>query len=577
MIFNEYKTAVPYIAICVLLVCSILGIGTYQHLTAKNSASSTPELLPQNAVPATSSTDNLDKAHKAYASGNMQEAIAHYQHALKDHPQLTHILLRLGNAHVALNNYAQALAYYQSILAIDPYNVGAHLCAGVAQHNLKQYEHAVASFQKAIALHPTYYDAYMQSSLSLSSLHRYEEAINALEKAARIEPKKLETYAQLGYVYNKMGDTKHAIAAYAQALEIDPHNATALQGTGYSLRLQGDMHDAIPFLKKAIAVQPDHIDAHIGLAFCYWALGEYDKAWPEYEWRWKMHGMYPEKLNTPLLKAENIGGSSILLYYEQGMGDTLQYIRYAKELKKRGAKKIVCRVQKPLKKLLSLCEYVDDIVLDGDEVRTDYQAPLMSMPLILNTRADSIPCDIPYIKADTTILQQWQEVLRKDTNFKIGLCWHVDPIHEEIKSPLAKRSIPLALFAPLAQNKNVSFYSLQKMVGEDQLNDLPAGFNVISFGADFDKKNGSFMDCTAVISELDLVISVDTSVVHIAGALGKPVWTLLPSSPDPRFHTTGDIMPWYPSMRLFRTIKPYDWKTTIAQVDTELKKMLEEK
>lgn len=579
MIISEYKPTIAYVSIGILIACSVLSIGVYQHLTAKHDPektvlSYTAEEQPMNnhATP-----DTLDRAQSAYNAGNMPDAIALYKQALKEEPHLIHILLRLGNAYMATNNFAQAAGYYQSILAIDPLNFSALICAGVAQQHLKQYEQAVTSFQQALAMQPNYYDGHVQLSLIFSSMKEYEKAIMQLKKAINIDNSKTEPYIQLGFVYNKIGETTHAIDAYKKAIALDPRNAGAHQGVGYSLRLQGDMREAIPYLEKAIAAQSDHIDAHIGLAFCHWALGDYEKAWPEYEWRWKMHGMNPEKLDVPLLSKDKIAGSSVLLYYEQGMGDTIQYIRYAQELKKQGARKIVCRVQKPLKKILSLCSFVDQIIIDGEQVKTDYQAPLMSMPLILGTRADSIPCDMPYLTTDAQLVEQWRSVLKKDTNFKIGLCWHVDPIHEEMKSPLAKRSIPLKLFAPLAQLPHVSFYSLQKMAGEDQLKDLPAHFKVTSFGADFDSKNGSFMDSAAVISQLDLVISVDTSVVHIAGALGKPVWTLLPSSPDPRFHTEGEQMPWYPSMKLFRTEKPYDWQTTINTVYKELKKLLNSK
>lgn len=586
MIQQDHRTLLPYLVVSVVVAFSILGKDVIKNWFT-NSPQHTHEqplqhIPPTHNAPAAAekqeqmNTTNelLQQANTHYNRGNMPQAIQLYQRALKNHPHLIQTLMRLGNAHVAKNEYKQAQHYYKSILAIDPNNMGTYVCLGVTHQNLKQHEQAVTAFNKALQFYPDFYDAHLQVSLALSDLQRYDEAITSAQKAQELKSNQIEPHVQLGYIYNKLGDTKNAIPMYKKALRVDGNNVTALQGLGYSLRLQGDMKEAIPYLEKAIRVNPNHVDSHIGLAFCNWALGNYEKAWQEYEWRWKIHGMNPQAMNTPMLTADAVKGSSILLYPEQGMGDTLQYVRYAKELKKRGAKKIICRVQKPLKRLLSSCDYIDQIVTNEKNIKADYQAPLMSMPLILGTRVETIPMGIPYLKADEKLVIDWKEKLKNDKNFKIGLCWHVDPVHEEIKSPLAKRSIPLKLFAPLAEHKNVSFYSLQKIVGEDQLDDLPEGFKVTSFGADFDKTNGSFMDTAAVMQNLDLIISVDTSVVHVAGAMDKEVWTILPFSPDPRFHTEGDTMAWYPSMKLFRTPKPFDWETSIAQVNKELKQVL---
>ncbi len=579
MIQQDHKVLLPYLFVSLIVALSILGKDVIAQLwsnpqtpTQKHALRTPPTSAHEEQ---TSATNNLlQQANNHYARGDMPQAIQIYQKALKDHPHLLQTLLRLGNAHVARNEHEQAQHYYKSILAIDPNNMGAYICLGVTHQNLKQHAEAVTAFNKALKFYPNFYDAHLQLSVALCDLERYDEALASAQKAESLKPNIPEPYIQQGYIYNKIGDTKKAVPVYKKALKIDGNNVTALQSLGYSLRLQGDMHEAIPYLKKAISINPNHVDAHIGLAFCHWAMGNYEQAWQEYEWRWKIHGMNPAKMDTPMLNANSIKDKTILLYPEQGMGDTLQYVRYAKELKQRGAKQVICRVQKPLKTLLSCCEYIDRVVVDEKNIKADYQAPLMSMPLILGTRADNIPMNIPYLKADEKLVLDWKEKLQHDKNFKIGLCWHVDPIHEEVKSPIAKRSIPLKLFAPLANNKNVSFYSLQKIVGEDQLNDLPQGFKVSSFGKDFDKKHGSFMDTAAVMESLDLIISVDTSVVHVAGAMDKEVWTILPYSPDPRFHAEGDVMPWYPSMKLFRTEKPFDWESSIAQVNKELQRKL---
>ena len=242
-----------------------------------------------------------------------------------------------------------------------------------------------------------------------------------------------------------------------------------------------------------------------------------------------------------------------------------------------GAAKVICKVQKPLVKLLSRCPFIDKVVHDINDAGTyDCYTHLMSLPRIFNMQPDNIPAEMPYLYADPTLEKEWKEKLSKDKNFKVGICWHVDPIHEETKSPWSLRSVELDQLAPLANIKNVTFYSLQKLDNpQQQLKNLPKGMTFHTFGPDFDRKNGSFMDSAAIIKNLDLVITVDTCIAHLAGALNKSVWMLLPYAPDCRWYLKRTDSPWYPTMTMFRQKKPSHWDKTIENIAVALGKEIQ--
>ena len=218
---------------------------------------------------------------------------------------------------------------------------------------------------------------------------------------------------------------------------------------------------------------------------------------------------------------------------------------------------------------------MDKLITDfGDKLKFDYQIPLLNIPGVIKTNLKTIPAEIPYLKADPQLVNFWKNKLAHDKKFRIGLCWHVDPEHELDKSPWAIRSFPAHLFVPLNTAGNVSFYSLQKINGEEQLKNLPDSFSIHTFGYNFDEKHGRFMDSAAVIMNLDLIITVDTSIAHLAAAMGKKVWMILPYSPDCRWYDDRSDTPWYPTMRLFRQPKPYDWESVSKELTNALKKEL---
>ena len=271
----------------------------------------------------------------------------------------------------------------------------------------------------------------------------------------------------------------------------------------------------------------------------------------------------------------HLDGKTIFLHAEQGLGDTFQFIRYARIAKEKGGT-VIAGVQKPLVKLLSLCPYIDKVVsLDEKPPAFDLHAPLMSLPYILKTTIDSVPTDIPYLYADSELVEYWKKKqLSSDKNIKVGICWQGNNKYSTpmLRATVAFKSIDINKLNPLGAVPGVSIYSLQKTTGTDQLKTLAPEFMIHTFDDDFDESNGRFMDTAAVIKNLDLVITVDTSIGHLAAALGKPTWVILPNPPDWRWMLERDDTPWYPTMRLFRQPTPGDWESVIEVVAQELKK-----
>lgn len=530
-------------------------------------------IQPSRAAESTLSTQ-LDYGIALYKEGKTQEAISTYLGALATMPDLARGLLQLANSYAAIGNHEQAVPNYLCALSLEPRFISGYILLGMSYLQLKQYDQAIKYFTIAHKLTPDNIDVHLQLSKVHMDLGSYTQALEHAHKAYDLQPTNIHTLLNIGHIHNKQGTLNDAVIWYKKAIDLNPQFANAHYNLGYTLRIMKKPQEALAHLLRAEQLHPKYIDAHIALAQTYWGLKEYDKAWQEYEWRWKLLGIDLNAMGTPLWDGCDLHGKTILLYCEQGLGDTLQFIRYAKMVKEKGAH-IICKIQKPLISLLASYPFVDEFITNLDQIKgihLDYQAPLLNLPGIFKTNEQTIPAQIPYLYADPKLIQHWAQKLSHDRKFKIGLCWHVDPEHELDKSPWSKRNVPASLFAPLARIPGLSFYSLQKINGEDQLKNVPEDFVVHTFGYNFDESHGRFMDTAAVIMNLDLIITVDTSIAHVAAALGKKVWMLLPYSPDPRWYDEGNKTEWYPSMRLFRQPKPYDWASVFEEVKNTLKK-----
>src|SRR3990167_6608659 len=321
---------------------------------------------------------------------------------------------------------------------------------------------------------------------------------------------------------------------------------------GRICKVAGDSTQAQSFLKAALFKRPDDWATNWDLADLLLLHGDLRRGWLGFAHRWKHDELYQKKL----WRGESLENKTIVVYCQWGLGDTFMYIRYLQLLKQRGAT-VVCVCQKPLRTLLSHCTYIDALLLKDDTLpEFDYQAPIAYLPDVLDTRLDTIPNNVPYIYVPQELCEYWHEELAADNKFKIGICWQGakrdDPQTDN-------RSILLQELKPLLSLPDVSIYSLQQGMGTEQLETLSSEIPIHKFNNNFDQTHGPFMDTAAVMKNLDLVITIDTSIAHLSGALGVPTWVLLPYAVEWRFFLNRNDSPWYPTMRLFRQSVSGDW------------------
>ncbi|HEX6512541.1 MAG TPA: tetratricopeptide repeat-containing glycosyltransferase family protein, partial [Chloroflexota bacterium] len=361
-----------------------------------------------------------------------------------------------------------------------------------------------------------------------------------------------------GTLLQELGRPREAVAAYRQALAIRPHYPEALHNLSEALQDLHQMRDAIATCEQALALDPEFADAHCGLAFALLREGDLKRGFEQYEWRFRRRDYLPlrRELQGPAWQGEDLKGKIVLLYVEpaQGFGDTLQFARFAPELAARGAMVLV-ECQPALVRLFgSLAGAAGIVSLGGHLPAFDLQASLMSLPYLLGTTLETIPASVPYLAPPADVQTRWRKRLGAGGAFRVGLVWATHPGHERRRSP---RTLALDALTPLASIPRIQLFSLQKGAAS-----LPADMGLIDLGPEL----GDFADTGAAIMNLDLVISVDTAVAHLAGALGRPVWTMLPFAAEWRWQLERRDSPWYPSMRLFRQPIWGDWTSVVAEV-----------
>lgn len=386
-------------------------------------------------------------------------------------------------------------------------------------------------------------------------------AVNLITQAIRINPRVAIFYNNLGEVFRAMNVIDKAIACYEMAIKLEANNLEGYSNLGRALMEKGRIDEAISACQTAIDFKPDFADGHWNKALLLLLKGNFAEGWAEFEWRWRCKNPpLPRKnFSQPLWKGSDPTGRALLLYAEQGFGDTIQFVRYAPLAAKRGARVIV-ECQPELKSLLQGVEGVEVLLAAGEPLPPfDLQAPLLSLPLAFNTTIHNIPDHAPYISTNPSLVEAWRTKLACDHCFKVGLVW----------AGKTMRSLSLSAFAPLGAMRGVRFYSLQKGKEAEEVKNPPPGMDLV----DVSKDIKDFSDTAALIANLDLVISIDTAVVHLAGALAKPVWTLLPFAPDWRWMLGREDSPWYPTMRLFRQQATRDWVIVIRRVAEELQRL----
>ena len=564
----------------------------------------------------------FNRARKLHADGKPQDAKQEYLQLLEHDPQCAAAHFNIAQLYAGDEQWEQACTHYQqAVEGIDStQKFLVHFCYGTALFRLGKLEEAKTQLDKSLVLHPTT-KAHMQRSLVLQQLGKLDDARIDLDNAVKNETSYARGYIEIGNKYrdkqqfeqarncyletskflpdfygsyllcgdvlNMQGkqdqNTSLIIQAktmYQKAIECNPTCYQAQLNLGLMHMEQNQDELAGPYFRQALIHSPEFKQAHLANGIYQLKQGNFIEGWQELEWRPnKARCRYHDLPEWDGI--ESIAGKRLLLHIEWGfgLGDTIQFIRFAQTAKERGAYVIV-EVQSRLQKLFSLCSFIDEVRTDQDPIATEFdmRAHLYSMPYLTKTTINTIP-QSPYLSPDQNLQSMWHNQLKQDTNFKIGICWKVLAHHDvtryqnnnleiQVKSP--KRSIPIQKLEPLANLKGISLYALQKTATQDELQTIGAH----GFGQELDEEHGGFMDTAAIMKELDLVITIDTSTAHLAGALGSPNWILLPFAPEWRWMKNRNDTPWYPSATLFRCKQKDKWEDLIQEVITKLKPLI---
>ncbi|HEV2917431.1 MAG TPA: tetratricopeptide repeat protein [Candidatus Babeliales bacterium] len=443
--------------------------------------------------------------------------------------------------------------------------------AKIALHN-KQKNIALHEFKQAIELDPTHKDAVYGIVEELKEQLKTEEAVTYLRNVLIHHPHDIILEFTLANTLNMAGHTQEALDMYLKLNNRLPNDPGIVYNIAYTYKKLGLLQEALPFYEKSLHIKPDHQEALFSQGLAYLVTGDWEKGWKGYEHRWaRSEHVRIRNYDKPMWNNEELYNKTIFVYAEQGLGDTFQFIRYLKILKNRGAR-VVFAPQRPLMTLLKLCPYIDEIIPFAERpAHFDYHIPLVSIPYIVKTRLDSVPHEIPYLYADEQLIQEWHTRLSDDSTIKVGICWQGNSEYSTpfLKAAVAGKSMPAEYFEPLSRIPGVTLYCLQHITGTNQLATLPPTMKLVTFD-DIDNAHGRFMDTAAIIKNLDLVITIDTSICHLAAALGCEVWNLLPNPPDWRWMLDCADTPWYQNMKLFRQPTPGNWHNVIAQVNNAL-------
>ncbi len=469
----------------------------------------------------------------------------------------------------AAGDFPGAEKAMRKAIAIFPSHPLPYGNLGVILKDQGQVDEGIKFLKKALEIQPN--DA--QSMCNLGAVYiakeQHEAAVEILERALAIDPNFVLAHNNLSSTLPNVGRIADAIAAAKRAIALRPDYAEAYNNLAFAYAMNGDMHDAVKHYRHAISLRHDLPMAHKNLGLCLLYLNQYVEGWKEYEWRWLADQRRPRTAAQPLWTGGPLEGKTILLFAEQGLGDALQFARFAPMLAARGAR-VVLEIHTQLQHFARRLDGVAEVlpIFQTPPPFDTYQA-LMSVPGILGIGPDNIPGDVPYLSADPAKVEAWKQRLGTH-GFKIGIIWQGKGETVIQKS----RSSPLAALLPLTQIEGVRLISLQKDVYRDEGDVDIATLPIERLPEDFDTGPDAFGDTAAIMENLDLVITIDSAVSHLAGGLGVPVWVALKNTPDWRWQIAETTSPWYPTARLYRQPTPGDWQTVFARMADDVKEFM---
>jgi Tfp pilus assembly protein PilF len=471
-------------------------------------------------------------AWKMVQSGDLAGARQHLLGLTDADPALAQAWYLLGSVNQLLGNAAESLANYERVLRLEPDHVATLNNVGVALHALGMPREAAASLRIAI----------------------------------RIKPDYAEAHSNLGNSLKDQGDLDGAVACYRRAIEIDSSYFDAYNNLGNGLRAQGHLAESVTCYERALELKPDNPEMHLNRALAWLQMGDFERGWREFEWRLKCRDYAIPPIAAPRWDGRPLDGKTILLYADHGFGDTIQFIRYAPLVRDCGGRVIVA-CQKPIARLMASCPGVEQVVPEGSLLpEFIVYSPVMSLPLAFGMTLSSVPARIPYLSADGELIDRWRTQLGSSPSFKIGVAWQGNPTYRRDR----ERSFRLVDLERVAKIPGVELVSFQRIHGVEQIGEVQSCFAVKSIG----EKLNDFMDTAAAMQSVDLMITPDSSLGHVAGALGVPVWLALSFAADSRWLQGRTDTPWYPSMRLFRQARWGDWAQVFEQMAVELPRLI---
>jgi tetratricopeptide (TPR) repeat protein len=508
----------------------------------------------------------LRQAHSLFQRGDLDATEKLCAGILARRPRDFDALHLLGVLSLQRRRTMEALHFLSEALRIDSSSTDAMSNLGLALEATGRYDEAISSYRNALRFAPDRPEILYNLGNAYLKLGRIAEALSSYDGVLASEPTHVGARVNRGNVLVRLNRPVDAIASYDAALSMMPGHPQILTNRGHALRRLDRPIEALVDFSAALAASPEFPEARFEAAMTRLTLGDFDAGWKGYEWRWKTDAFARHRRQFPAplwLGDQPVSGKTILLHAEQGFGDTIQFIRYAALLAERGAN-VVCEVQPELLPLLSQLKDIT-VVASGQPLPAfDLHCPLLSLPLAFKTRSDTIPAPIPYLAAPVERLAYWRDRLPPG-HPRAGFVWSGQPSHKND----GNRSIALERFAAFFADPPIPCFGVQselRAVDAEVLRALP---NLINLGAEF----RDFADTAAVIALLDVVISVDTAVAHLAGALGKPVMLLLPHAADFRWMRNRDDSPWYPTARLFRQPAFGDWDSVIARIGDQLRQL----
>ena len=498
------------------------------------------------------------------ALGQADAALVSFEEAIRLQPDYAEAWNNLGRALLFQEAYPRALCSFTEAIRLQPDYAEAWNNRGVALYAQRDLDAAVTTLQRACELRPDYAEAYFNLGNVLRARGDLNQAISLFRQAVAIEPELAAAHNNLGTALLTQGEPEAALVSYREVLRLRPGYAEVYFNIGRALQECGVLDAAATAFDQAIHLRPEYAEAQFGLALVRLAQGDFARGWSGYPARVRLHPELCRAVSQPTWDGTPLGGRTILVYAEQGFGDTLQFVRYLPKVRDQGGT-VLFESPPELFSLLQSAPGMDVLAARSAEGKIDLPfdvcISLMSLPAVFGTTLETIPCHVPYLHVPAERAAWWRERLGATAGFRVGIAWAGNPNQRNDHN----RSCALTHFAPLADIPGVTLFSLQKGQGVEQLTDVPT---VVGLGDALQ----DFADTAAAIQEMDLIISVDTAVAHLAGALGKPVWTVLCHAPCWRYLRGRPDSPWYPSMCLFRQPRPGDWRSVFTQVERALRR-----